>query len=487
MQRKIKRAMKRKEKSEKPKRTPSFILELLLTVNSTQHHMLFARFEAGRQLYNACLGEALRRYKLMIRSVAYRKALEMPKTTDEERELRTETLKDIAKQYEFSDSAIQSYTKYIRKSWISEHIDSVVAQKLATRAFTAVFELITGKAEKVHFKRRGELNSVEGKSNVASIKWKDNKIEWMKVKFPVFIDTKDKVIQHGLNSRVKYVRLMKKTIRGKILFYAQLICEGVPYIKKENEVKLGKIGIDIGPSTIAIVGDKSSRLDLFCGELDDKQREIRKLQRKLDRQRRANNPNNYNVDGTIKKGCKLKWNNSNRYIQTRIRLAELKRKQAEYRKSLQGKLANEIVRQGNEIYLEDISYKSLQRNYGKSVGFRAPSTFVTKLQRKIAISGGKLIKFATQTTALSQVCQCGKKEKKKLSKRWHKCECGVTGQRDLYSAFLARHVCQDENSKWKLDYDSAKLEWNLLKPSLATAVVQARQKYFYKPTASLGL
>jgi hypothetical protein len=324
--------------------------------------------------------------------------------------------------------------------------------------------------------------------------WKNNRIKWNKLSLPAIVDAKDKVVQHALSSRVKYVRLVKKTIRGKTLFYAQLICEGIPFVKEKNEVKPGKIGIDIGSSTIAVVGDKNARLDLFCRELDDKQGEIRRLQRKLDRQRRANNPDNYNADGTIKKSRHLKWNNSNGYIETRTRLAELRRRQAEHRKSLQGKLANEIVREGNKIYLEDISYKALQKNYGKSVGFRAPATFVAKLEKKVAAGGGKVIKFSTQSTALSQVCQCGKREKKKLLKRWHKCECGVTGQRDLYSAFLARHVYRDSNDKWKLDSDSAKSEWDSMKTLLDTAINQARLIYFYpkgrlraKPTASLGL
>jgi hypothetical protein len=479
--------MKHKEESKKPKSTPSFILELPLIVNSEQKRILLARFEAGRQLYNACLGEALKRYKLMIRSVAYRNTLKMPRSTEEERKIRSEGFDEIAKRYNFSDAAIQSYTKIIRKSWIAKHSDAVLAQKLASRAFNAVFKLITGEAEKVQFKRNGGLNSLEGKSNVAAIMWKNNRIEWNKLTLRAIINAKDEVVQHGLSSRVKYVRLVKKTIRGNPLFYAQLICEGIPFVKEKNEVKHGKIGIDIGPSTIAIVGDKNARLDLFCRELDDKQREIRKLQRKLDRQRRANNSNNYNTDGTIKKGCKLEWNNSHGYIETRTMLAELRRKQAEHRKSLQGKLANEIVRQGNEIYLEDISYKALQKNYGKSVGFRAPSSFVTKLEKKVIVSGGDVIKFSTQTTALSQVCQCGKREKKKLSKRWHKCECGVTSQRDIYSAFLARNVYQDSSDKWKLDYASAKSEWESIKPFLDTAVSQVKKKYFCKPIASLGL
>ncbi len=63
--------------------------------------------------------------------------------------------------------------------------------------------------------------------------------------------------------------------------------------------------------------------------------------------------------------------------------------------------------------------------------------------------------FKTKTTALSQMCHCGNKQKKTLKERWHKCKiCNVTAQRDLYSAFLARFVEND-----KLDISQATKAW----------------------------
>ncbi len=43
-------------------KTASFILELLLRVEEGAARVLVARLEAGRQLYNACLDEARRRW-----------------------------------------------------------------------------------------------------------------------------------------------------------------------------------------------------------------------------------------------------------------------------------------------------------------------------------------------------------------------------------------------------------------------------------------
>jgi hypothetical protein len=51
--------------------------------------------------------------------------------------------------------------------------------------------------------------------------------------------------------------------------------------------------------------------------------------------------------------------------------------------------------------------------------------------------------------------------KKKLSERVHKCECGVVAQRDLYSAFLAKHIEPDtfvlQVSQLLVDWQSAEL------------------------------
>ena len=51
--------------------TDSFIKKLPLIVDSEQEKELLARFQAGRQLYNACLGEIMTRLELVGNSSAY--------------------------------------------------------------------------------------------------------------------------------------------------------------------------------------------------------------------------------------------------------------------------------------------------------------------------------------------------------------------------------------------------------------------------------
>ena len=161
----------------------------------------------------------------------------------------------------------------------------------------------------------------------------------------------------------------------------------------------------------------------------------------MDRQRRANNPENYDEKGRVKKHGKtrLRWKESRRYKATRQQYANTERRLAAHRKSLHGKLAHAIVKMGKTINIEKTSFKGWQKQYGRSIGLRAPGMFVAHLARIVAKTGGTLSEVSAYQTKLSQYChQCGRYVKKPRSQRWHRCACGCGPvQRDLYSAFPA--------------------------------------------------
>jgi putative transposase len=96
---------------------------------------------------------------------------------------------------------------------------------------------------------------------------------------------------------------------------------------------------------------------------------------------------------------------------------------------------------GKHIKTEKVSVKAWQKNWGKSIGFKSPSSFQSELKRKAENAGGTVLMFSTHKTALSQTCLCGNKQKKSLSQRVHHCSvCGLKMQRDILSAYLSRHV-----------------------------------------------
>jgi len=402
-------------------------------------------------IYNACIGESLKRLARMRESGNYRTAQKLPKKTKE----RTAAFAAARKQFGFGEYDLHAYATQFSHSWLGEHLDASTVQKIATRAYLATQRYAIGKNGKPRFKGKGWFDSVEGKTNKSGILWRNNMVKWLELELPAIINPQDEVIAHGLSCHVKFVRLLRRKINGRNRFYTQLICEGQPYRKAKNKLGQGVVGLDLGPSTIAIVSNESATLKHFCDELKPQRKTIRRQQRKLDRQRRANNPQNYNPDGTAKKGVK-RWHFSQRYRHTRQHIAEVHRQQAAHRQSLHGQMVNRVLAQGDTIKLEKLSYRAFQKQFGKSVGFRAPGQFVNHLKRKAVNAGVEIDEFPTRHTRLSQICLCGSVVKKPLSQRWHECDCGAGPvQRDLFSAWLARFVVNE-----RLDADWARSVWS---------------------------
>ncbi|WP_261487386.1 transposase [Acididesulfobacillus acetoxydans] len=420
--------------------SPSFICEIPLRVTRFNAKILNARFEAARRMYNALLGEGMRRLRLMRQSKVYQQARAVSPTDRLRSHERMRLFKQARDTYGFSEYALSRYATQVRHSWLDEHLDAHTVQKLTQRAFGAVSRVAYGKAKKVRFKGKRGLHSVEGKSQGSAIKWKDDHVVWSGIRLPMVKETlNDPVIAYGLTHRVKYVRLVRRVINGKDRFCAQLILEGKPYQKPEHTIGTEVVGLDMGPSTLAYVGETQAVLTLFCEPIVRNHQEIRRQQRHIDRQRRANNPDCYDELGRAIKG-KHPSKKSRRLKVSQGTLSELFRQEAAYRKTLHGQLANQILSVGVRIKTENISYKAFQKSFGKSVGVRAPGMFVAMLKRKAESAGGEVDAFNTRTTALSQVCHCGERHKKPLKQRVHECTCGVVMQRDLYSAYLARFV-----------------------------------------------
>ena len=146
-----------------------------------------------------------------------------------------------------------------------------------------------------------------------------------------------------------YWQLIRKEFEGSFRYYLQAVMDGNPPTSK-LEGGRGSVGIDIGTSTVAVSSDVQTELEeLFPDEnRHSRETEIARLNRSLDRKRRATNPDNYNEDGTIKKG-KKSWTFSLRYIKDRTRLSELKRKESLSRKLAHRTLAKKIVSYGDRF------------------------------------------------------------------------------------------------------------------------------------------
>jgi hypothetical protein len=96
---------------------------------------------------------------------------------------------------------------------------------------------------------------------------------------------------------------------------------------------------------------------------------------------------------------------------------------------------------GANLVVEHCNMTSWFRLWGKAAALFTPGMLVAALARECAAAGGRLRRASTTTTALSQRCLCGRRQRKTLADRQHHCpDCGLRGCRDLVAAAVAAFV-----------------------------------------------
>lgn len=449
----------------------NFIIQFPLKTEKYQEDILDKRFEIGRQIYNSLVNITQKRYKEMIKTKKYRNLISQLSGDKKKDKDIWKQINKIREQFGMSEYSFHHDVTRIRHRF-SGSIDYRTAQKIASNLWRAYEKLFYGNGEKIHYKKYGSLNSLEGKTNTAGIRFRSDMILWNGLKIPVVIDYNNYYENQVLKSEITYCRIIRKFVRKKYKYYVQIVFKGTPPIKVDNEtgevkhyIGDGDVGIDIGTSTIAY----SSATDVKILELADKVQDIedekRRLLRKMDRSRRTTNPDNYNDDGTIKKqgNKKVIWVKSNHYIKLQNELKELYRKQADVRKYQHECLANQIISLGDDIYVEKMNFSGFakrstktekndkgkfkrKKRFGKSIANRAPSMLLEIINRKLSYYGKRLIKIDTWGAKASQFNHFdGTYNKKKLSQRWNDFN-GIRVQRDMYSAFLIMNTAEDLKS-----------------------------------------
>lgn len=488
------------DNEEKEKDGATCCLTLPLKLEKWQSDHLEKRFEIARQLYNTLVHAELKRIHRIERMPEYREIERQIEATTDKKEKWA--LKNQKKQF-LRENGINrnTFTTDMKRFYkhFNDNIGSNVAQHGIVSQVLTAFEkvYIENQSGEVHFKKPGDLRSVQGysqkKSGGKEIMFRNGKIIWTQQEnddrkkspkyqqrkkrqnykgvkgiareFPVVFSKNNPYEAEMLTKHVKFVRILRKDGKTKPHWYAQLVLEGTPVAKYDpisgapkHPVGHGVVGIDIGTRTLAYSAD--SKVDLI--ELADRVQNIEQekmlLQRKLDRSRRATNPENYKPDGTIKKGVKLTRNKSKRYRKIQHQLAMLQHRQADIRKRQHNELANYLLTLGDCFFVEDMDYRALTRKakkteisektgrykrkkrFGKSIANKAPSMLIALLDQKcksLNLEGVKKVDTAVKASQYNhQTDECKAKE---LKERWNIMPDGERIQRDLYSAFLLQH------------------------------------------------
>ena len=431
--------------------------------------------------------------------------------TDDKKLLRE--LKNLKKQLEDDKKLISNQLENIRidfnifKSYYTKkaeflyqniftNLNSILALKVVDRCWLQFEKLMfKSKTKKIKFKKYGFLPSLEGKQAEKCIILKQNVnglyINALGESFDLKIKNNDIYIKNLLELikvymndsenieninidkvmngqkpldtyRIIFNRIVIKRIRGKFRFYVQILYEGRPWkLDKNGNLKnkqgTGRIGIDYGTSTIAVVSESKviyKNLAEEANNLKGLERQLKILQRKMDRSRRSTNPNCFNSDGTYKKGTKIKVKSRN-YKKILKQFREINRKLSCIKKYEIGRDANIIRSLGDQIYGEHMNFQGLakrsknttinqntgkinkKKRFGKSISNRCPGLMVSTLKNKFGNGYHEVNTWefkASQYNHITNTCI-----KKKLSQRIQELDYNgetITIQRDLYSAFL---------------------------------------------------
>jgi len=464
------------------KDAPTHVRSWPLRPDAAQCRVLATRFFTGVRVYNAVLGEFIARSRAVRADPAWQAARELPRRTAAQRTRRGAAFRAVEAAHGFTVDAAQSYASSLRKSWVREHLPAQETQNLGARAFDAVRQWHLGQKGKPRFKstKRG-LHSLAAKDGRGALRPKTDEagalvgLQWG-AGFVVPIAPAAASGRRGKEQRtelaeietlieagkVLYTRIVRTVINGRDTYRMQLVCDGHP--TRRHPVGDGRVSFDLGPSQVAVAvqhsdGSWGGWVEPLADAIRLDTIRLRRVQRHLDRQHHAGSPDCFNKDGVHTTG-RCGWQRSAAAQQTTMRVAELLRRLAAHRRTLHGALGNRLLGHGSDIAGERLDYVSWQKNFPRSVRDRAPGLLVEMMRRKAESAGGQqLYEYNPRTTALSQTCLCGNREKKPLSQRVHRCACGITEDRDLFSAYLGLHVRTQVDGVDRLDLQPANQGW----------------------------
>ena len=386
----------------------------------------------------------------------------------------------LIKQYRLTGSDIEQRVKKHQKHY-DRILHAHIAQKISYEVKDAVSDYLYGSGKAVEFEPWSKRLSVSGKCNTTGICFDGQNVflgYHKKIKLGVAFDKKDPYgyQTNALKRHVHFCRIVRRPEASGWRYFIQLTLSGEPPVKVSvttgeilHAPGKSRVGIDIGPQTAAVVSDSDVKLHVLAPKVESIDKKLRKINRRMDRSRKASNPRFFKDDGTIIPKNKLapelldkygrrKWKKSKTYKKLEHKRLSLYSKQSNARIQAHNELTNKIICQGTKIYVENMNFKALakrakettvnedgkyksKKRFGKSIANKAPAKFIAICEKKAFLYGGELIKINTWEAKASQYVHDIKAfKKKKLSQRWQTMSDGTKIQRDLYSAFLIKNT-----------------------------------------------
>jgi putative transposase len=214
------------------------------------------------------------------------------------------------------------------------------------------------------------------------------------------------------------------------------------------------VGVDLGLRRLATLSTGS--LHVNPRPLSTVLRRLARLQRQLDRQRRANSPAGYGSNGRVRPGSR-QWNPSKRMLQTEERIRRLHRRVSDLRRESAHQLTTSLTREFGVIGVESLNVAGMvrDRTISRSVSDAGLGEILRQLTYKSSWSGGTLIAADRFYPSSKRCSRCGEvKAKLARGETIFTCEaCGLSLDRDENAALnLARIALEATQAEGRSTY-----------------------------------
>lgn len=509
------------------KATDRHVLVLEADISECDKRKLLHMSNIIRVAGNELIAVMKKQYEQLLRTKRYRRLRDMyAKAKKAEDKKQTSTI--AAEMTEMQKSYHVTW-EFCRKSMIAinqkYNINSIFALSKAEDVWQAVEKCLFSDGKAIHFKKRGDYPEIRAKQanrgivisadddgirlKIGEIELRPiiNKTKHTKTRkgnitqvhepHDIFAESEVEAVLNYLSNpevidktaldlynkkgivmdtfRPCFASISFKEIRGKTRVYIHITIEGISKPKynkngtRRHQYGKGFIGCDIGPQSIAYTSKEEVGLKNLAERgtsIKGREQKEARILRKMDRSRRAMNPENYNDDGTIRKGKKT-WKRSNRYKKLQSQYRNICRIAAENRRLAINEEVNHMRALGNVFITEPKNAKKLQKRsknterqdkpsviqksdgteqlvykykrkkrHGKSIKNRCPGYFQAQAKAKFERTGGVYIEVPATYRASQYDHTCNKYIKKALSQRMYELADGTRVQRDWYSSFL---------------------------------------------------